>query len=200
MLVLSAVIGITLIGLSGYFGRVPVFLALNGNLGHAADICFTYITQLGNGLVWIPVVLLAFRLRPACLPLVLSLVVFSTLFTQVPKNLLFSHVMRPSAVITDPGLLHTVPGVELHQSFSFPSGHTATAFSIVFLVTACFPKRKWLAALMLVYGLAVGYSRVYLAQHFPIDVGGGIIAAIISYYASWLMQGVFDEKRKRPSA
>lgn len=196
MLMISAAIGIALIGLSLYYGRVPVFLFLNNDLGHAADLCFSYITQLGNGLVWIPIVLIALRFRPTCLPMVISLIVFSTLFTQLPKNLLFSQVMRPSAVISDTHLFHTAPGTDLHKSFSFPSGHSATAFSIVFLVMCCFPNRKWLAPVMLLYGLSVGYSRVYLAQHFPLDVGGGILVAIISFYASWWMQGVFDEKRK----
>jgi len=30
----------------------------------------------------------------------------------------------------------------------------------------------------------VGYSRIYLAQHFPIDVGAGIITGIISVAAA----------------
>ncbi|HRH59159.1 MAG TPA: phosphatase PAP2 family protein, partial [Chitinophagaceae bacterium] len=47
--------------------------------------------------------------------------------------------------------------------------------------------------------LLVGYSRVYLAQHFPFDVAGGIIAAVVSVYLSliiqrgvWLRKGFLD--------
>jgi membrane-associated phospholipid phosphatase len=38
--------------------------------------------------------------------------------------------------------------------------------------------------LAFVVALLVGYSRIYLAQHFPLDVGGGIIVAICSVIVS----------------
>ena len=30
------------------------------------------------------------------------------------------------------------------------------------------------------YALICGYSRIYLGQHFPLDIAGGIIAALLS--------------------
>ena len=82
--------------------------------------------------------------------------------------------------------IHTVAGVEVHTYNSFPSGHSATAFILFFLTAYFFSNKKvlWMGA---VYAILCGYSRIYLGQHFPIDVAGGIIAAILSFQLSiWL--------------
>jgi membrane-associated phospholipid phosphatase len=65
----------------------------------------------------------------------------------------------------------------MHQLNSFPSGHTATAFTIFLLTIYLFNQSK-LILIGLLYAMLCGYSRVYLGQHFPMDVGGGIIVAI----------------------
>jgi membrane-associated phospholipid phosphatase len=67
----------------------------------------------------------------------------------------------------------------MHQLSSFPSGHTATAFTIFLLTIYLFDQKK-LILIGLIYAMLCGYSRIYLGQHFPMDVGGGIIVAIIT--------------------
>jgi membrane-associated phospholipid phosphatase len=52
----------------------------------------------------------------------------------------------------------------------------------------------------MVYGgflmaLLTGYSRIYLAQHFPLDVGAGMITAVISVYLSLRIQQLFNKKQ-----
>ena len=79
--------------------------------------------------------------------------------------------------------IHTVKGVEMHLWNSFPSGHTATAFTLFLLTTYLFPK-KTVLAIGALYAIACGYSRVYLGQHFPLDVAGGITVAIITILLS----------------
>jgi undecaprenyl-diphosphatase len=58
------------------------------------------------------------------------------------------------------------------ESYSFPSGHTASAAAFSGVVGRAYP-RLWLP----INGLAamVGFSRVYTGVHFPGDVLGGWI-------------------------
>lgn len=64
---------------------------------------------------------------------------------------------------------------------SFPSGHTADAFS--FAVAMALVYRKWFIIFpLLIWASLVGYSRMYLGVHFPSDVlGGAFIGAACSY-------------------
>jgi len=65
---------------------------------------------------------------------------------------------------------------------SFPSGHTAFAFSTSVSVTMAFP--KWYAAApAFTWAVGVGYSRMHLGVHYPSDVLAG---AVIGTVASWL--------------
>jgi membrane-associated phospholipid phosphatase len=43
----------------------------------------------------------------------------------------------------------------------------------------------------------VGYSRVYLAQHFVTDVLAGMFVGIVSSYLSWLIYEKFRKKKAR---
>ncbi len=66
---------------------------------------------------------------------------------------------------------------------SFPSNHTAVAFAMAYVVARLYP--AWHTVLLL-YALAglIGLSRVYLREHYPLDVLGG--AALGTYLAHGL--------------
>lgn len=56
------------------------------------------------------------------------------------------------------------------DQFSFPSGHTAAAFAIALSMFGVFP---WLVPSLLVIAMLVGFARMYLGVHYPIDVMAG---------------------------
>jgi membrane-associated phospholipid phosphatase len=79
----------------------------------------------------------------------------------------------------------TYPEIELATkagSMSFPSGHTAAAFSIASSLSIVCPK-WYVIAPSYAWAGAVGYSRMHLGAHYPSDV---IAGALIGYGSAWL--------------
>lgn len=69
-------------------------------------------------------------------------------------------------------------------SYSFPSNHTAVAFAMAYLVLRLYP--AWYnVTLLYLLAVFVGLSRVYLKEHYPLDVLGG--AALGTYLAHGLL-------------
>jgi membrane-associated phospholipid phosphatase len=173
----ALLIAIILLASSAVLGRIPVFLFLNRDFGTIADTVLLGFTYLAEGWIWIPYLIIVGWLFKKDKAIIVYSFAISTLLTQIPKLLLLSHITRPIASGIAPNLIHTVKGVTMHQLNSFPSGHTATAFTIFLLTIYLFNQSK-LILIGLLYAMLCGYSRVYLGQHFPMDIGGGIIVAI----------------------
>jgi membrane-associated phospholipid phosphatase len=194
--VLAAVLAATLFALTIILGKKGSFLWLNHDGGKLADRFFRLVTEAGNGAIWIPVLLVVIftlRRKDAWL-LVVAAFVFSTLFTQSVKHLVLPGELRPTRAIGELSLIHTVPGVTLNTVDSFPSGHTGTAFS-VYLVFALLIPGPWWIGLGLIYAVAVAYSRIYLAQHFPLDVGAGICVGIVSVLLASMVQRAWWKRK-----
>ncbi len=184
---LTASIGIVLLIGSACLGKQAAFLLLNGNMGPVADQFFAYWTYLGDGWIWVPLFVFFMVYHKKYLPLLISTIALSTFIAQAVKNWVFPGEPRPTKAITDLSLIHTVPGVELHTINSFPSGHTTTAFSIFLLICLVVPQRS-IVIISFIAALLVAYSRVYLAQHFPVDLGGGMLAAVLAVWVSLQVQ------------
>lgn len=197
-LTISFFIAVAIFLLSYYMGKAQLFLLLNGNASSIADIFFFIFTYGGDGLMWIPVLLIVLFIlkRKDAMPLLVSAFVLSTIFTQVFKIFIFPGEPRPAKAIANASLIHTVTGVEVHSLSSFPSGHAGTAFCFYLIFCLLLTQNRWLITGLL-YALLVGYSRVYLAQHFPFDVAGGIFVAILSVVISVKVQHWWWKKRRK---
>ena len=68
--------------------------------------------------------------------------------------------------------------------FSFPSGHTAAAFAVAVAMTGTMPL---LVPPLLLLAIIVGYGRMYLGVHYPLDVGAGAAVGLLtgSLVALW---------------
>lgn len=181
-------------------------VALNHHWTPFLDVFFSIVTYLGDGVFVVGVALLLayFSWRKGLL--VLAGYIGSGIFVQLVKRFVFPDAYRPAHVLAEilPSL-HTVADITLHQRGSFPSGHTTSAFTL-FATLAFFNGSPWLKAFWLLCALAVGCSRVYLLQHFPLDahIGamlGTVVAVLVVYYGSrashnqprrWLERGGQD--------
>lgn len=71
--------------------------------------------------------------------------------------------------------------------FGYFSAHSSNSFSVALFFGLIFKKHfKWLLPLLLVWSIAVGYSRIYIGVHFPLDVLTGFffgaIIAVAAFY------------------
>lgn len=157
---------------------------INGHHTPFLDTCFSLITNLGDGLVMIPVLLAFLLIRFRYCLMLLIIAIGHGVLASIFKRFLFAGLERPRAFLGDE-LLHFVPGITVHSAHSFPSGHTATAFCTALLI-ALVTRHQAVRVVALLLALLVGYSRIYLGQHFLIDVAGGAVLGCGTTYITWI--------------
>ncbi|GAB5416306.1 MAG: hypothetical protein Crog4KO_11100 [Crocinitomicaceae bacterium] len=160
--------------------KIDIHLAINALNAPAADFFFKYWTYVGDGIfVALAAVLIAifsFK-KHGWTPFLFgaAALMFSGVSVQFLKRFVFDGALRPSAFITE-HTLHLVDGVKMHAHHSFPSGHTTVAFAFFgFAAVILARKNAGLQVLFAVCAGLVGYSRMYLSQHFLEDVFAGLL-------------------------
>jgi undecaprenyl-diphosphatase len=68
--------------------------------------------------------------------------------------------------------------------FSFPSGHATSSMAVAIAYAIALPNS---AALLPLFAMAIGFSRVRLGVHYPGDVLAGQIIAITTAVAVWVL-------------
>lgn len=179
------IVGAILILKTEQFALHTQFNSIVGN--SFLDFFFKYSTHIGDGLflILIAVALFFFSFKNGIF-LLLSYALAGG-FTQFLKKIFFNFEMRPFFHHTFNDLpLKVVEGVKMYSQNSFPSGHSTSAFCLFFCLSIISPK-VWQKLLFFCLAIIIGFSRVYLSQHFFEDIFVGSLigvgfSSIVAYF------------------
>ena len=158
--------------------KPELFFIINSKHNVFLDVFFSNATNLGDGLSFgIVLVVAFFFISRKNFFFGVSIFAVTSLVSTIFKRVFFGDALRPSAWFPTPNTIHFVEGVTIYSQNSFPSGHTITAFALAFYATyLCRDKRYGI--LFLIMAFLVGYSRIYLGQHFFADVLFGSLLSV----------------------
>jgi len=144
---------------------------------HGLNVFMTIITRIGDGYAWFAlIVLLCFVDLYAGVVLAMAQLI-QIVFQFLVKNIFTRD--RPYVKHGDISILLAPP-----DRFSFPSGHTAGAFTVVFFMWYFYPIWTWP---FLVLAILIGFSRMYLGLHYPTDVLAGMVLGYVSVRLALLL-------------
>jgi len=144
------------------------------------DGIWVLATYLGDGYIWglLALYLILFGGPSDHRNVLVSLAVLMVEITVL--RLFKAFFARPRPVLLGRVQPGRAVALDVH---AFPSGHATVAFGIAYLIAFFYPAWPNVLLAYLVAG-AIGLSRVYLREHFPMDVIGG--AALGSLSSSML--------------
>ena len=153
-------------------GKAASFLFLNSYHTPRLDTFFIYYTNAGDGIFAVLLsVFLFFVLKKKQLGLTVLIAYSSTgILAQIIKPLMESP--RPETYFSPQWLPFFIRDIIHTGHSSFPSGHTVSAFAVA-TVLALYQNNKLRHVLFLLLAVLVGFSRIYLSQHFLVDVMTG---------------------------
>ena len=172
----------------------------------ARDIFFRYYTHVAEWFPYVLCVLLLLFGRVGNGLFASAAMVFSSLTTQICKHLI--NAPRPVTWFAEnmPDIrLPLVEGVDMNYWHSFPSGHTTSFFALAFVASILITKRLtahgltgvagMLQALLFLLAALGGYSRIYLCQHFALDVFAGVMVGLLITCICYAIFSRFEDKK-----
>jgi membrane-associated phospholipid phosphatase len=165
-------------------GNLVVFLDRNHNA--SLDLIFPYVTNIGDGVsIGIIILLLLFCRNRWFLGALFGIAIL-VLCIQLGKNFFFDAWPRPREYFKDTYVFREIKNLKVHKIDSMPSGHTAASFFIFSFLAFISEKRAYGYVTVFLASL-VGFSRMYLGQHFPEDVLVGSILGISCSLAAYYL-------------
>lgn len=179
-----------------FFDKGEILIFINDFQTPFLDKVFIRASSLGNAITVAFVVLIVLRFKLKWLAIFLLAFLIQVVLVLLLKKGIYAGELRPYLYFYRSGLgnmLHLVEGVKIRYVNSFPSGHTATIFFLVSFF-ALLSRNRTASWILMLLGLLVGLSRIYLVQHFYIDVYFGILFGTASSTLAYLIVRKFPKK------
>jgi membrane-associated phospholipid phosphatase len=177
------------------YEKNAIHIYLNNFVGNKyLNAFFYYITYLGDGRFAAFMLLVIFILNVRTGLYVTFSFLSSTLVSTTLKFFFFDDVNRPHFVFKwiDKYPLKMVEGVDVHIHNSFPSGHATQVFGILMCLILV-SNNRYLKLVLFMLALFTSLSRVYLSQHWLVDITAG---SFIGLTFSLLYYFIFIQKNK----
>jgi len=170
--------------LSGILNQNTIlfYMINNGIDNNAFDFIMPLITNLGSFIVWALICGLLFIFGGEKGKKVAILGLTALFVSNVAVYLLKFLIAEPRPFLTLP---HVDLLVSENEIYSFPSGHTASSFAAAVVIGLKYKfnfkgKNYRLIYPLLAFAGVIGFSRIYIGVHYPLDVFFGAIIGILS--------------------
>ncbi len=180
--------------------RGDVVLLINKYSRVEWDSTIEFITDIGLGgyMAMAASLLVFYKLRYAATGLLNLLVI--GIFTNTLKELFKGIFTRPLHYFLYDDFTRFIYTADINYFSTFPSGHSMTIFGMLAFF-AFLVNRRAISAILFTLAVLIGFSRIYLLQHFFLDVYAGAFLGICSLlitlwftekYLPFLKKGIFD--------
>ncbi|HBL78122.1 MAG: hypothetical protein A2W90_13630 [Bacteroidetes bacterium GWF2_42_66] len=180
--------------------RGDVVLLVNRYSRIEWDPIVEFLTNVGLGsyMALVATLLAFYKLRHAATGLLNLLLI--GIFTNILKELFKGTFTRPLHYFLYDDFTRFIYITDINYFSTFPSGHSMTIFGMLAFF-AFLINRRTVSAILFVLAVLIGFSRIYLLQHFFVDVYVGAFFGICSLLTTlwvtenrlhFLKRGIFD--------
>ena len=136
------------------------------------------------------------------------LVIILALIALGMADMVASGILKPLVQRIRPcfALDHVRLLVSQPRSYSFASSHAANAAAVATVIWIFFHRgvlvEKLFTIIMILYALAISWSRVYVGVHYPGDVIAGMMigvcsAMLVYLFSSWVLKNIIQPRIMR---
>ena len=177
-----------------------LLLEINGTHAPLLDHIMVFVSAKWSGIpIYAAILYMIFHKRS---PKTAIVMVCAILLTFALTDYLSVHLIKNNICRLRPGWDPTLESiVRLLENkggrYGFISTHAANFFGLAYISSKLL-KKNWYTIFIFIWSIVVGYSRVYVAKHFPGDVIYGATFGLLMGYLVYLLYKFIVKKYNLP--
>jgi len=117
---------------------------------------------------------------------VVTFALFTVGTTNLINNIVKIIIARPRPIHEEVfnDIIHAIEKYD--AAYSFFSAHSSSSLALAVFV-ALATKNRYFTAIVLLWGVSVAYSRIYVGKHYPLDIIVGMIFGSIMAFVGYIL-------------